>query len=118
MLREKPYTLNPGRLRHSVDIESPPSTEDATGAAYGAWTVYASSVAAEIISGGGSEQLGGDAFLAQSTYRITIRWIDGITTAMRINWGGRLFNIANTNDIEGRNRVLELTCTEGLSHGN
>ena len=64
------------------------------------------------------EQLGGDAFLSQSTYRITIRWISGITTAMRVNWGGRLFNIANTNDIEGRNRVLELTCTEGLSHGN
>ena len=32
-------------------------------------------------------QLGGDAFLSQSTYRITIRWISGITTAMRIQLG-------------------------------
>lgn len=117
MRGEQGYSINPGRLRRQITIEQPPATQDATGARYGEWTAFAANVGAEIVPMGGKEAAGAESFQAQAAYRITIRYLAGLDTTMRVNWGGRLFDVVNVNDIEERNRVMELTCVEGRSHG-
>ena len=116
-LDRKTY-FQPGQLRHVVTIESPPTGEDATGANYGAWTTFAANVRAEIRPTGGSEQYGGGAYNPEAWHTVTMRHVAGFTSAMRINFGGRLFDVLNINDVMERGRWMVLTCKEGVSHGN
>ncbi len=110
------YDIDPGRLRHSITIEQPPVTQDSTGGVYGDWTTFRA-VKAEVIPAGGSERDMGGGYQAQSGYVITMRYVSGVTTVMRVNFNGKRMNIDNINNVKERNRVLVLTCTEGVTHG-
>jgi SPP1 family predicted phage head-tail adaptor len=108
-----------GKLRHVIAIESPTEAKSISGAIVNApWSVFAAGLRAEIEDLGGSEKFTGDNFTSLSTHKITIRYYPGITTKMRVNFKGRFFDILNGNNVENRNRELDLMCREGRSHGN
>jgi SPP1 family predicted phage head-tail adaptor len=45
---------------------------------------------------------------------VTIRYRPGVTSAMRVRYQGRKFNILTVLDVEMAHVALELTCAEGL----
>ncbi len=49
------------------------------------------------------------------SHRIVIRHRPGITPAMRVRFGSRVFNIRAAINREERNRFLELLCEEGVA---
>jgi len=108
-----------GKLRHVISIEQPAETKSLSGGITNApWSTFVAGLRAEIEDLGGSEKSTGDNFTALSTHKITIRYYPGITTKMRVNFKGRYFDILDGNNVENRNRELDLMCREGRSHGN
>lgn len=103
-----------GRLRHEVVIEQPGSaTESRFGApsSTGGWSTY-STVWARIVPLEGRER-----FEAQQTYedvshRIETRWLDGVTSQMRVKYNNRTFQIEAPLNVEELDRELHLMCHE------
>jgi SPP1 family predicted phage head-tail adaptor len=113
----------PGELRHVVNIEAPSSPPSGTQSPSGAWsnqpwTIFAQGLRARIEPTGGSERSGAGAMIAQATHTVNLRYYPGIMAKMRVHFQGRFFDILNVNNIDERNRELELSCREGRSHGN
>lgn len=105
--------MNAGALRHVASIESEGLTSDGAGGSTSAWTEFASvRVAIEPLNGR-------ELFAAQQTqsrvsHRVTLRYDASKvpTTAMRVNFGGRLLYIEAVLNPEERNVWLELLCEE------
>jgi SPP1 family predicted phage head-tail adaptor len=110
-------SINPGELRHLISIEQKTETRSPSGAITNDWTEFAS-VRAKVEPTTGRELFAGMEFAAQSDHIVTIRYLPGLTTAMRINFNGRYLDILNLSDIEERHRVIIMNCLEGRSPGN
>ena len=105
-----------GKMRQRVTIQARASTQSGTGQPTGAWSTVATAWASiEPLSG--REQLAAQAAQSETTHRVTMRYRSGITTKMRISFGGRLFNITSVRSLEERGRVMILDCTEGQDAG-
>ncbi len=109
----------PGELRHVVNIETPSQKQSESGAfSNQPWTIVAQGLRARIAPTGGSERSGAGAMIAQATHTVNLRYYPGIVPKMRVHFQGRFFDILNVNNIDERNRELQLICREGRSHGN
>lgn len=104
--------MNPGHLRHRVIIQQPVETKDHLKRPSTDWADFATVWAAV-------EPLRGREFmLAQNTnseltVRIRIRYLPGVTNAMRVKYGDRIFNIQSPPiDVDERHREIHLMCTE------
>jgi SPP1 family predicted phage head-tail adaptor len=98
--------MQAGKLDRTITLQRKAETVSATGATVTAWTTLAT-VRAEIVTASTSEFLTdfGEAENDDSTFRI--RYLAGITTADRIVYEGKAFNIKKIVEI-GRRRGLEL----------
>ena len=54
---------------------------------------------------------------AELTHKVTIRYRPGVLAAMRMLYGGRVFNIGSVIEPQMAHVSLELTCGEGLNRG-
>lgn len=108
--------MRAGDLRKRVLIEQRATTQDTFGEQVQTWTTFASAWAA-IDPLSGREMLAAQAFNQEVTHSIEIRYISGVNARMRINYGGRLFNINAVLNENERNRKLVLTCSELLNDG-
>jgi SPP1 family predicted phage head-tail adaptor len=106
--------MRSGRLRHVVTIEQPPSTPDGSGGVTGSWTPFDSNVPAAVEPVSGSEQFRADQVQFRRTHRVTVRYnpSEVPTTAMRVNFGGRLLYIVAILDPDELNVWLELHVEE------
>lgn len=103
-----------GRLRDEVTIETPTRSQNTgTGAVTNTWSVY-TTTRAEVLSLAGSEGFEGDAAVARATYQVTIRYLAGVTAAMRILWEGQTLYILSVVP-DGRRREMVIQCTQNLS---
>ena len=100
-----------GALRHRVKIEAPTHTPTDGGGALEVWGVVAV-VSAEIKPLSGREVFEGDRMLSRDQFDIRIRFRDDVTAAMRIVFGGRVFDIRHVEDVEMRGRWLVCLCEE------
>lgn len=108
--------MRSGRLRHSVQLQSPAGSRNAVGERTTTWstvqTVWAGIEplrANEVIAAAQSQM--------NITHRIVMRYdssIAGITHGWRILFGSRVFDIQGVRNIDEKNRVYELLCSEGL----
>jgi len=114
----RPFTLDPGLLRHEIVIEQPPTERSASGAVTGDWIEVVRLRAKFDKPQEGSERFGASAFGAESISNITTRWREGITKTMRVRFGTRYFDIIDINIHEERNRWMTLVLREGRSHGS
>lgn len=101
-------------LRDRVTIEMATRVGDGVGGAASSWIELAT-VWASVTPLTGREVATGERVEAHQGYRITIRYRNDVTTAMRVIWAGRTLNIRSLADPDGRMRWLELTVEEGVA---
>lgn len=103
--------LNPGKLRHKVSIEE--KMEEVSLGKRGAptWISLLTRWAA-IEPLAGRELEYARQIVADATHEVTMRYIDEITTDMRMEYKGRYFQIHNIANVGERNREMRLICTE------
>jgi len=108
--------MRAGRLNHLVIIQQPTEVQDSTGQAVKSWGTYATVWA-------GVEPLKGREFLetqqinAETTTRIRIRKLAGVTKKMRVSYDSRIYNINAILHIHERQREMHLMCSEGANDG-
>lgn len=129
--------MRAGKLRKLVAIEQRDSGQDATGQQAITWTQVAEVYAAiEPISG--RELIAAQAVQNEVTHDIAIRFLPSglgaqyaledyfdedynveisMAGSLRVNFGGRYFNVLSVRNIDERDRVMMLRCAEGLKDG-
>lgn len=108
--------MQAGQLRRRVTIQQRSATQDEYGQPLTDWTDVAT-VYAAVEPLNGRELLAAQAVNSEVSHNVTIRYRAGVTPAMRLNYGGRLFNIHAVLDENERHRMLTLQCSEGMNDG-
>lgn len=112
--------MRAGKLRHKINIERPGTAEDSTGATVASpYTVFLNNIWADVSPApmSGREQVAGQQTKNPITHEVRVRYRAGITSAMRVVFDGRYFNIMAIVDKEERNVELTLMCEEGKASG-
>lgn len=104
-----------GELRHRVSLQTKTITK-AEGIPQENWTTVAT-VWAAIADLSGKEYFQAASVQSEVTSRIRIRYRPGITPAMRVFYGSRLFTILSVIDKDERHREIELMCKEVIPGG-
>lgn len=103
--------MRSGKLRHRINIESISETKDDFGGhSQSGNNVETRSASIEPLSG--RELTYAQGIASEASYKITIRWRDGIDTQHRIKFGNRIFHILAKLNTDERNRELILLCKE------
>lgn len=100
-----------GRKRHRVDIEA---RSGATADQLGSWAAVYSGVPCYVRPRNSRERYVADRPAAIGTHEVTLAYIAGLTTDMRLSFGGRVLLISGIVNVEEANRELVLDCTEGV----
>lgn len=105
--------MRAGGLRHRVAIERRTDTPTASGGTVPTWSVYRET-RAQFDPLTGREYHASDQLRAETTHKITIRYVDGITESMRVRKvrDGRLFAITGVVNVQERSRMLVLLARE------
>jgi len=106
--------MRAGMLRHRVTIQSnDDSTQDALGQPQDSWSTDSTSWAS-ISPLNGRELEYAKATHADTTHKITIRYVAAITPEKRIQHNGRTFNILSVIDVDEMNEKLILMAKESV----
>lgn len=108
--------MRAGRLNHKVIIQQPVEVQDTTGQAVKSWTTYAS-VWASVEPLKGREFLESQQINAETSTRVRIRKLAGVTQKMRISYDSRIYNINTILHVNERQREMHLMCSEGTNDG-
>lgn len=99
------------QLRHRVEIQSVAETRDSYGQPIQTWSKFAT-VWAALEPLRGREFFSAEQFQSKLTTRIRIRYLDGVTTKMRIVFGAYTYNIESIINTTMANKELVLMCSE------
>lgn len=105
--------MRAGSLRHRVVIESPAVATGSVGGQSITWSTFAT-IWASVEPLRGSEYLSGQQLTNKVSAKITSRYRDDITTAMRAVWDGHTYDIVDVVNVRGRGEQLEIMCQEVL----
>ena len=106
--------MNAGRLRHRVAIQRRTTSRGTAGEVLLTWLTYATVWAAvEPLSG--REAVAMKEVHASANVRVTLRWRKDLRAQDRLLFGARVFEINGITDVGGRQRWLELACTEDVT---
>ena len=106
--------MRAGSLRDRVGIQRRTTSRDAAGAVLIAWETYATVWAAvEPLSG--REAVAMKEVHASANVRVTLRWRKDLRAQDRLLFVTRVFEINGITDVGGRQRWLELACTEDVT---
>lgn len=100
--------MNPGKLDRRITIQAPTFTRDALGGANTTYSDYRT-VWAQKQDVGGTEVASGEALRSSATTIFTVYFINELTTAHRILYGGIAHNILAIREL-GRREYQEITC--------
>lgn len=109
-------TTAAGRFEQRVTLQQRVAGVNALGQASTSWATVVDLWAAV-------EPLRGREFFAagqtqsEVTTRITIRYRQGITSAMRLVWRGQPYDIRDVIEPNGQRQTLELMCLRGVADG-
>lgn len=104
--------MNAGKLNRRVRLETSTRTSDALGGGPVVWNLFADGVAAAVVPLTGRERIAAMQVSAALTHRVEIRYRPGLSEAMRVVYGGRVFNVTAVIDIEERHDEVHLLCEE------
>jgi SPP1 family predicted phage head-tail adaptor len=102
-----------GEFRRKILIQSLTRTSDSMGGASVAWTTFATAWA-RIEPRLGNERYFGQRLEENITHIITMRFVTGVTAAMRVSYGSRVFEIKSKVSPFEENQYLVLLCQEGV----
>lgn len=108
--------MRSGDLRHRITLQQKQLTKDQEGIATENW-VDVATVWAAVEPLKGREYFQAAAVNAENTVRFRIRYRQGITSAMRVVYNGRVFNINSVIDVDERHREIQLMCQEVVAGG-
>lgn len=101
-----------GQLRRRITIQQPVEVTDQYGTPAIQWQEFATVWAAV-------EPIRGREYIllkntnSELTVRIRIRYLPGVTNAMRVVYDDRVFNIESVIDVDERHKEMHLMCAEG-----
>lgn len=102
-------TLQAGRLRDFISIRRPTDISDGKGAYRRGWQNIADRLPAEVIGQSGREAVIATTLQGTATYRITIRYREGLKANDQIIWRDQELNIlAPPSDPDGRREQLQI----------
>jgi SPP1 family predicted phage head-tail adaptor len=105
--------MKSGKLRHIITIQQPALAADGVGEPVPTWGTFAANIYAQITPLNGAERIQGNQINATVTHNVRTRYMPGVTPKMRILYGSRTLQITNVQNIDERDRELELACVEG-----
>lgn len=108
MATKDPLVLPAGDLRHSVTLLQQSATTDEAGSVVN-WVSFAT-VRAAIDPVSGMELIRSGVDVTQTYITVKIRYIPGVTAAMRVQAANGTYVIASVENVLERNRLLKLTC--------
>lgn len=103
--------LNIGRLNKRISFIDYIESIDELGQKQRNWEDI-KSVYATVKSLRGSEFVEAQKVRSEQTYKVTTRYIKGITADMRIKYKDKIFNILYVDNVDEADYMLEMTCTE------
>ena len=112
--------LAAGRLRERISVRRLQQTTTGAGGQARSWTVLPGmeNVPAEVIGQSGREAVIVNTLQGIATYRITIRWREGIKASDQILWRGTELNIiAPPSDPTGRREMLQIMADTSAPQG-
>lgn len=101
------------RLDKRVTIETSTAAVDAVGEPVQTWALFAV-VWAALRPMTGNERIQAQQVESSADSVITIRYLAGVVSTMRIKYGSRTFQILWVQNVNERNMWLELRCAEQL----
>ena len=101
-----------GRMRYSMELQSPTATRDAGGGVTESYTTL-NKIFADIKPITTAERYRQGKVQDTVTHEITIRHRSDIDTNYRLVYKQRNFNIKGIRNIDERDRFMVLVCTEG-----
>ena len=105
--------IDPGKLRERVTIQAATETRNAMGETTQAWSTFVERWASVQCISAREFLLSGQQN-TEISHRVRLRYVEGLTSTMRILWRGRVLEIASA--IEHNNRSEhELLCTERVT---
>jgi head-tail adaptor len=113
-----PLAINPGPLRHQISIQAQSASQDPeTGEQSLSWNMVLTTMAKIATTSSREMYQAGTAarFVAQVSHLVTIRWPGASVTlagGMRVLFGARTFVVQTVENVQERNRVVNLTCLE------
>jgi len=108
--------MQAGQLRKRITIQRRALAQDTFGGQSSTWTDW-QTVWAQISPASGSEVMAAQAVHERISHTVSMRYIDGVTAAMRIVYKDRFFNIVLVRNVDERSRQLEILAVEGLASG-
>lgn len=102
---------NAGQYRHPISIESQAPVKNGFGERVNTWVEFVKT-RASISPVSGKELISSMAVESDVTHKVGIRFMPGITPAMRINFNGRIFMILSVINFQELGRELQLMCKE------
>lgn len=109
--------MRAGKLRHRITIQRKSLTTDDYGGPVESWADVAANIPASIEPLSGRELVNAQAVNAEITTKITMRYLAGVTTADRITFEGKNYNLQSVADPEMRHRELIIMASVGLNEG-
>lgn len=103
------------RFRDLLTIQQATEARDAYGQPVATWATW-KQIYGQLWPVSGRERFLSAQTQAETNYRARIRWIEGLTTKMRISHNGKFFGITYIAD-DGRRTELVLDLVEGLIDG-
>jgi SPP1 family predicted phage head-tail adaptor len=100
--------MRAGRLDRTIVVERATSAVAADGTPTLTWSPVAT-LRAEVVEGGTTEFIREGGAGDETAIVFRTRWLDGITDADRVVYGGMVFGITEVKEI-GRRRGLEIRC--------
>jgi len=110
--------MRSGDLKKVISIERHSSTSDGMGGVTEAWTdiISGTSTATPIFAAvwpvSAKEHIQAMQEQTVISHRIRVRYRPGVSTAMRIKYGTKLFNITSVVNVGSENRMLDILCQE------
>ncbi len=103
--------MNPGQLKHKIVIEQSTPAQDSFGEPIDSWTTFATRRAsAKTLRGG--ESFKSSQVTSEAQVMFTLRFLDNVTTKMRVNWNARYFNILFVDNGDETQKETRLECKE------
>jgi SPP1 family predicted phage head-tail adaptor len=101
------------QLRQRITFQSLARTTDGQGGWTETWTDF-KTVWAQVTPSSGKERYFAQRIEENITHKITIRWMEGLTAEMRINFEGRIFQIHSIRRENEERWFLILDAEEGV----
>ncbi len=108
--------MRAGKLRHKLIIETPTNVKGAMGGSEKTWSVF-ETVRGEMDFSASRQVVAAQQINSEVVGVATIRYLPGVTGAMRINHDGIYYDISEPYSTGGRKRDLIIPFTSGLNNG-